>query len=128
MILFACSLGLLCLGTYLCTVFRRKTWMFSDSEVWYWSWASTQTCPRAGEGNINKNLSYSFGITGSSSICRSSSAIVVNLFGIMWQLGILGLILVYLLPLKCLFRNCKVLARKKSFVLMCVFYTCFRGL
>lgn len=51
MILFASSLGLFCLGTYLCIIFGRKTWMLSDSEVWYWSWASTQTCPRTGEGN-----------------------------------------------------------------------------
>jgi hypothetical protein len=52
MILIACSLGLFCMGTYLCIIFGRKTWMLSDSEVWYWSRASTQTYPRAGEGNL----------------------------------------------------------------------------
>ena len=48
--LFPSSLGLLCLGTHICIVFGREAWMFSGVEVWYWSWTSSQACPRAGEG------------------------------------------------------------------------------
>lgn len=47
-----CSLGLLCLGSYLCTVLGGKTSVLQSFKIWYWSWAFTKTCPGAGEGDF----------------------------------------------------------------------------